>query len=282
MHYWFAVLLLCCSIGFLLSCARETETLFSDLGPGDTGIKFRNDLVETSDKNVLSYIYFYNGGGVAAGDLNNDGLADLVFTGNQTGNKLYINKGNLEFSDATQGSGLDQQQGWSTGVVFVDINNDGWKDVYICRSGDDDPDKRKNLLYINKRDNTFTEDAAAYGLDDAGYSTHASFFDYDRDGDLDMFLLNHSIHYFQVDNEFTRLRNRVDKTFGSKLYQNNNNVFVDVSEKAGIASNFISFGLGVSVGDVNSDGWPDLYVSNDFKEQDYLYIGGLSFSDHRS
>ncbi|WP_276371754.1 VCBS repeat-containing protein [Chryseolinea sp. H1M3-3] len=256
----------------LFSCTPENKTLFSEVSPDDTGIKFRNDLVETNEKNVLSYIYFYNGGGVAAGDLNNDGLADLVFTGNQTGNKLYINKGKLKFEDVTSASGLEDQKGWSTGVVLVDINNDGWKDIYICRSGDSNPENRKNLLYINNHNNTFAEQAASFGLDDSGYSTHATFFDYDRDGDLDMFLLNHSIHYFPVDNEFTRLRNRIDKNFGSKLYQNNNNVFVDVSEKAGIASNFISFGLGVAVGDVNSDGWPDVYVSNDFKEQDYLYI----------
>jgi hypothetical protein len=267
-YYTFVGLLL----SLLFSCSKEKETLFSELDPDDTGIRFRNDLVETTEKNVLSYIYFYNGGGVAAGDLNNDGLADLVFTGNQTGNKIYLNKGNLEFEDISRASGLEDQNGWSTGIVLIDINNDGWKDIYICRSGDSDPDNRKNLLYINNHDNTFAEQSASYGLNDSGYSTHATFFDYDKDGDLDMFLLNHSIHYFQVDNEFTRLRNRVDKNFGSKLYQNNDNAFVDVSEKAGIASNFISFGLGVAVGDVNSDGWPDVYVSNDFKEQDYLYV----------
>lgn len=267
-HYYSLIVLL-----FLFfSCTPEKKTLFSELSPDDTGIRFRNDLVETSEKNVLSYIYFYNGGGVAAGDLNNDGLADLVFTGNQKGNRLYINKGNLAFEDKTHASGLEGQDGWNTGVVLVDINYDGWKDIYICRSADANPDNRKNLLYINNQDNTFSEQAASYGLDDSGYSTQATFFDYDRDGDLDMFLINHSIHYFQVDNEFTRLRNRTDKNFGSKLYQNNNNKFSDVSEKAGIASNFISFGLGVAVGDVNGDGWPDVYVSNDFKEQDYLYI----------
>lgn len=254
------------------TCREKEQTLFTELPSQETGITFRNDLVETAEKNVLSYIYFYNGGGVAAGDLNNDGLADLIFTGNQTGNKVYINRSNMVFEDITTSSGLGEHDGWNTGVVLVDINNDGWKDIYICRSGEADPEKRKNLLYINNKNNTYTEQAASYGLDDSGYSTHAAFFDYDKDGDLDMFLLNHSIHYFQVDNEFTRLRNRVDKDFGSKLYENNNNVFTDVSEKAGIASNFISFGLGVAVGDVNDDGWPDVYVSNDFKEQDYLYI----------
>lgn len=260
------LLALCCS------CAQKEETLFSDLDPDDTEIKFRNDIVETAELNVLSYIYFYNGGGVAAGDLNNDGLADLVFTGNQTGNKVYINAGNFSFEDVSRTSGLEDQQGWSTGVLLVDINNDGWKDIYICRSGDPNPDNRRNLLYINNHDNTFSEQGADYGLDDAGYSTHATFFDYDKDGDLDMFLINHSIHYFPVDNQFTRLKQTANKHFGSKLYQNNDNVFVDVSEKAGIVSNVISFGLGVAVGDVNNDGWPDVYVSNDFKEQDYLYI----------
>ena len=256
----------------LLTCTEKSSTLFSELSSDETGVTFRNDLVETAEKNVLSYIYFYNGGGVAAGDLNNDGFADLIFTGNQTGNKVYINKKNFSFEDITSLSGLEGRDGWNTGAVLVDINNDGWKDIYICRSGDANPDKRRNLLFINNKNNTFAEQGASYGLDDPGYSTHATFFDYDKDGDLDMFLLNHSIHYFQVDNEFTRLRNRVDKNFGSKLYQNNNNIFKDVSEDAGIASNYISFGLGVAVGDVNSDGWPDVYVSNDFKEQDYLYI----------
>ena len=259
-------------LALLFSCADKKKTLFTELHHNDTGIRFRNDLVETNDLNVLSYIYFYNGGGVAAGDLNNDGLADLVFTGNQTGNKIYINKGDFDFEDISPSSGLGSQNGWSTGVVFVDINNDGWNDIYICRSGDSNPENRSNLLYINNQDNTFTERAASYGLNDPGYSTHAAFLDYDKDGDLDMFLINHSIHYFQVDNEFTKLKSRSDKNFGSKLYQNNNNVFVDVSEKAGIVSNIISFGLGLAVGDVNGDGWPDVYVSNDFKEQDYLYV----------
>ncbi len=266
----------CCVLAllafFLCSCSPKKKTLFSELDPDDTGIKFRNDLVETNDKNVLSYIYFYNGGGVAAGDLNNDGLADLVFTGNQTGNKVYINEGNFGFEDISRASGIERQNGWSTGVVLVDINSDGWNDIYICRSGDSEPNNRRNLLYINNHDQTFTEKAASYGLDDTGYSTHSAFFDYDKDGDLDMFLINHSIHYFAVDNEFVKLKSRSDKNFGSKLYQNNNNVFVDVSEKAGIISNIISFGLGVATGDVNNDGWPDVYVSNDFKEQDYLYI----------
>lgn len=269
MRNWICVV---CTGLLFSSCSRQEKTLFSDLSPDDTGIEFRNDLVETNDLNVLSYIYFYNGGGVAAGDLNNDGLADLVFTGNQTGDRIYINKGNLSFEDASQSAGIDGSHGWSTGVALVDINGDGWSDIYICRSGDSNPDKRKNLLYINNHDNTFTEEAASYGLDDAGYSTHAAFFDYDKDGDLDMFLLNHSIHYFQVDNEFTRLKNTADKNFGSKLYRNNNGHFTDVSATAGIVSNVISFGLGVAVGDVNEDGWPDVYVSNDFKEQDYLYI----------
>jgi hypothetical protein len=256
----------------MFTCSPEEKTMFSELDPEDTGINFRNDLVETDEKNVLNYIYFYNGGGVATGDLNNDGLADLFFTGNQTGNKLYINKGEFVFEDISVAAGIDNQTGWSTGVSLIDINSDGWNDIYICRSGDNEPKNRKNLLYINNQDETFTEQSGAYGLDDKGYSTQSAFFDYDKDGDLDMFLINHSIHYFPVDNEFTRLRNRTSKDFGSKLYQNNDNVFVDVSEKAGIVSNFISFGLGVAVGDVDNDGWPDIYVSNDFKEQDYLYV----------
>src|SRR5690606_16115892 len=144
----------------LLACSQEKPTMFSDLSPEQTGITFRNDLVETNERNVLSYIYFYNGGGVAAGDLNNDGLADLVFTGNQKGNKVYINKGNFKFDDITEVTGLHDQKGWSTGVVLVDINNDGWNDIYICRSGEEEALNRSNLLYINNQDNTFTERAA--------------------------------------------------------------------------------------------------------------------------
>src|SRR5688500_18088495 len=168
-HYYHCIAVLLC---VLCSCYKQKEALFAELKPDETGIKFRNDLVETNEKSVLSYIYFYNGGGVAAGDLNNDGLSDLVFTGNQTGNKFYINKGDFAFEDVTSSSGLKDQNGWSTGVVLVDINNDGWKDIYICRSGDSNPDNRKNLLYINNHDNTFVEKAASYGLDDSGYSTH--------------------------------------------------------------------------------------------------------------
>src|SRR5690606_27658660 len=151
-------------------------------------------------------------------------------------------------------------------------NSDGWNDIYVCRSANADREKRRNLLYINNKNGTFSERAAEWGLDDSGYSTHAAFFDYDKDGDLDMFLLNHSLQNFALGKELAILKRRLNRDFGSKLYQNNNNVFTDVSEKAGIVSNVISFGLGVAIGDVNGDGWPDVCVSNDFKEQDYLYI----------
>jgi enediyne biosynthesis protein E4 len=255
-----------------IACTNNKKNLFTEQQSATTHITFRNDLVETEKKNVLNYMYFYNGAGVAAGDLNNDGLADLVFTGNQTSNKLYLNKGDFTFQDITQSSGIANYGGWNTGVSLADINADGWLDIYVCRSGSEESNERKNLLFINNKDNTFTERAAAYGLDDSGYSTQAAFFDYDKDDDLDVFILNHSIHRFSIDSEFSRLRHEKNSIYGSKLYQNNHGVFKDVSEEAGIISNVISFGLGVAIGDVNNDTWPDFYVSNDFKEQDYLYI----------
>lgn len=274
--WWFGIFSL-----IVCSCSSDKKTMFVELDPEKTGVQFFNRLVETDERNILTYIYFHNGGGVAAGDLNNDGLTDLVFTGNENGDRIYLNRGDFVFEDITAGSGIEDHGGWSTGVLLVDINSDGWNDIYICRSANPVRAKRKNLLYINNKNGTFTEQAAAWGLDDSGYSTHAAFFDYDKDGDLDMFLLNHSLQNFAMGKELAVLKRRLSIDFGSKLYQNNNNVFTDVSEKAGIVSNVISFGLGVAIGDVNDDGWPDIYVSNDFKEQDYLYInnGDGTFSD---
>jgi enediyne biosynthesis protein E4 len=261
---------------FCFGCSNndlpEKKTLFTELSPATTKVDFKNSLFETTEKNVLSYIYFYNGGGVATGDINNDGFCDIVFTGNQTPNKIYLNKGGLTFQDITDFSGIDRYTGWNTGVSMADVNSDGWLDIYICRSSSEDVNERKNLLFINNKNSTFTESAALFGLDDAGYSTQAAFFDYDKDNDLDVFLLNHSIHRFSLDNEFSKLRGERNPMYSSKLYQNNNGKFVDVSELVGIKSNIISFGLGVAIGDVNNDSWPDIYVSNDFKEQDYLYI----------
>lgn len=228
---------------------------------------------------MLAYEYFYNGAGVAVGDINNDGLPDLFFTANIKSNKLYLNLGNMKFKDITSdaGKGLEGRSGgWKTGVTMADVNGDGLLDIYVCYSGKVIDDARRNQLFINqgissKGEVTFKEQAKDYGLDDKSYSTQAVFFDYDNDGDLDMFLLNHSVK--KIDNmEFARLRNEVDELAGDKLYQNNNNHFTDVSKKAGLRQNPMTFGLGIAVADINKDGWQDLYVSNDYNEPDYLYI----------
>ncbi|TMI93649.1 MAG: VCBS repeat-containing protein, partial [Bacteroidetes bacterium] len=182
-------------IGFCVvfySCKNDRATLFTSLDKNTTGITFQNTFFEDGPLNVANYIYFYNGGGVAIGDINNDGLPDILFTGNMVRNRLFLNKGNFEFEDITQRSGIAEKQGWCTGATMVDINNDGKLDIYICRSADVNPQLRKNLLFINNGDLTFSEKAEEYGLADTGYSTQAAFFDYDKDGDLDCFIINHS------------------------------------------------------------------------------------------
>ena len=229
--------------------------------------------------NVLNYIYFYNGGGVTIGDINNDGLPDILFTGNMVKNRLYLNKGNFKFEDITEKSGIAEKQGWCTGATMVDINGDGKMDIYICRSADGKAGMRKNLLFINNGDLTFSEKAEEYGLADAGYSTQAVFFDYDKDGDLDMFLINHSLHQYTTGAiQNPSWRKERNSNFSCRLYRNDWNdslhhpVFTDVSNQAGITSNVLTFGLGVVVSDINNDGWPDIYASNDFSEPDYLFI----------
>lgn len=269
--------LLCVFIysSFLCSCGADHSKLFTKLSAEKTGVNFRNLLKEDNPQfNILYYPYYYNGGGVAAGDINNDGLVDVCFTGNMVKNRLYVNKGNFEFEDITEKSGIASREGWCTGVTFVDINNDGWQDIYICRSGLPNVSYRKNLLFINNHDLTFTEKAAEFGLDDPGYSTQASFFDYDKDGDLDMFLINQSSpEYSRGKIEYLELRNqRGDTTLENKLYRNDNGHFSNVTFQSGIHSNKLSFSLGISTADINQDGWPDIYVANDFKEPDYLYI----------
>lgn len=267
------------AMGLLGSCKNQLkETLFEEV---KTNIEFTNTLVESDAFNVFKYRNFYNGGGVATGDLNNDGLPEVFFTANQGSNKLYLNKGNFEFEDITQKAGITYNGEWSTGVVFVDINADGWLDIYVCNAGNMlQKEKRKNKLYLNNKNNTFTESAAQYGLDNDGYSTQASFFDYDLDGDLDCFLVNNSPIPVNTLN-YANMRNIPDaqapfaeflKGGGDHLYKNEKGKFIEVTKEAGIYGSIISFGLGVTVGDINLDGYPDVYVSNDFFEKDYLYI----------
>ncbi len=259
-------------VGVLFSCNKE-KTLFQKLSPENSGITFTNNVTESEKENILNYEYFYNGGGVASGDFNNDGLVDLYFTGNQVDNKLYLNKGTLRFEDITEKSGTSgRKDGWKTGVSLVDINADGWLDIYLCYSGLRDSTLRKNQLFINNHNLTFSEKATEYGLDDSGYSTQAAFLDYDLDGDLDCFLLNHNLAGYQR-KEAAVMRAARDYNAGDKLFENDGKGhFVDVSEQTGIKGNPLGFGLGVMVSDVNNDGYPDIYVANDYVEDDYLYI----------
>ncbi|SFP00036.1 Repeat domain-containing protein [Chitinophaga sp. YR627] len=250
------------------------QPLFQQLPVKTTNIKFSNALNETEKLNVLAYEYFYNGAGVAVGDINNDGLQDLFFTANMGPNKLYLNKGNMVFTDITRSAAKELEgrpEGWKTGVTMADVNGDGLLDIYVCYSGKKSDELRRNQLFINLGNARFAEKAKEYGLDDPGYSTNAVFFDYDNDGDLDMFLLNHNV--IKIDNmEFARYKNETDPLAGNKLYRNDHNHFMEVSKQAGIIQNPLTFGLGVAIADINQDGWQDIYVTNDYNERDYLYI----------
>jgi enediyne biosynthesis protein E4 len=243
--------------------------LFEAAPPGDTQINFANNLSEDEEFNLIEYLYFYNGGGVAVGDVNNDGLLDIYFSANQEDNKLYINKGNWTFEDVTDKAGVAASGAWKTGVTMVDINGDGFLDIYQCRLGSYKGIQGANQLFINNGDLTFSEKASVYGLDFKGFSTQATFFDYDLDGDLDCYLLNHSVHTERSYGRAT-LRNYDDGQAGDRLFKNDNGKFSSVTKQAGIYSSNIGYGLGVGISDVNGDGWPDIYVSNDFNENDYL------------
>ncbi|AFK02771.1 ASPIC/UnbV domain protein [Emticicia oligotrophica DSM 17448] len=266
----------------LLSCSKSEDTLFESLPSSATGIDFVNRSLERKDFNIFNYRNFYNGGGVAIGDINNDGLSDIFVTSNFEDNKLYLNKGKMTFEDITVKAGIVGKKFWSTGVTFADVNGDGLMDIYVCNSGS--RDQRGNQLYINQGIKggipSFVEKAAEAGLEDGGFSTHAAFFDYDRDGDLDMYLLNNS--FTPIDKlGYMNLREERDKLGGDKLFRNDSPAtlvkgetpkFTDVSAEAGIYGSLIGFGLGITIGDVNNDNWPDIYISNDFYERDYLYI----------
>jgi hypothetical protein len=259
---------------FAALTVRAQSPLFELLNSKQTNIQFVNRISETENLNVLAYEYFYNGGGVAVGDINNDGLEDIFLVSNMGENKLYLNGGKLQFKDITKDAGKDlagRPGGWKTGVAMADVNGDGWLDIYVCYSGKVSDDMRRNQLFINQGNGKFKEEAAAYGVDDKSYGTQAAFFDYDNDGDLDLFLLNHSTK--KIDNmELARYRDEIDELAGNKLYENQNNRFVDVSKKAGIRQNPLTFGLGIAIADINKDGWQDVYVTNDYNEPDYMYL----------
>lgn len=267
---------------FLLSCNKNKNnqdhqkessnfTLFTEINAKESGVNFMNEIPESSVMNSMVYEYFYNGGGVAVGDINNDGLTDIYFTSNLKENKLYLNKGNLKFEDITKTANVEGSFGWTTGVSMVDINADGWLDIYVCKSGKGKAENRQNELFLNNKNGTFTEAAAHYGLNFSGYSTQANFFDYDKDGDLDMFLLNHNVSPVSTNNP-EKFKELEDEFVGDKLYRNDNGKYINVSKQAGIIGNPLGFGLGVSIGDLNQDGWPDIYVANDYVEHDYLYF----------
>jgi hypothetical protein len=260
--------------------SENKDTLFTKLDSSATGINFVNEVKNGADMNIFKYRNFYNGGGVAIGDINNDGLADVYFTSNLGTNKLYLNKGNFKFEDISKKAGVEGSESWSTGVVMADINGDGLLDIYVCNAGNPKNGNRKSELFINNGNLTFSEKAEEYNLADTGITTQVSFFDYDKDGDLDCYVLNNS--FIPVSSlNYSNKRELRDKDWdvnpvlkggGDKLLRNDNGKFVDVSEQAGIFGSLIGFGLGISVGDVNGDLYPDIYISNDFYERDYLYI----------
>lgn len=270
-----------------VQCTQNTQ--FETMPGSTTSISFRNEIVETKENNILTYEYTYNGGGIAVGDLNNDGLPDIYFSGNAVPNKLYLNRGSWAFEDVTQQASVAGRNDWKTGVTLVDINGDGWLDIYQCYSGNapkegfnkpviSDHPKRSNQLFINQGCKpgevpTFVERAKEFGVDAPGtFSTQAYFLDYDLDGDVDMFLLNHANMFYRSTVNVSKLRNLRHPYFGNKLYRNDNGTFNEVSEAARIHGSGLNFGLSASIADLNSDGWPDIYVTNDYDEQDFCYI----------
>ncbi len=270
----------CVLVGTGCAEGGREDTLFTELPSDQTGVAFANRLEDTQEVNVFTYRNYYNGGGVGVGDLDGDGRTDLYLTANQGPNRLYLNRteagGPIRFEDVTEQAGVGGARAWSTGIAVVDVNGDGRLDLYVCNAGNVDGDDKQNELFVNDGPGpdgapTFSEQADAYGLADEGYTTHAAFFDYDRDGDLDAYLLNNS---FRPVSSFglRNIRHVRDEKGGDKLLRNDGETFTDVSEAAGIYGSEIAFGLGVTVGDVDDDGWLDLYISNDFFERDYLYL----------
>ncbi len=262
------------------SSTEKEPALFTLLTPEKTHVDFQNNIVEGLNKNVLMYEYFYNGGGVAVGDINNDGLDDIYFTSNLESNRLYLNKGNMQFEDITVAAGVTGRDGpWKTGTTMADVNGDGLLDIYVCYSGNLPPEKRANQLFINQGNNKFVEKAAEYGLNSPATSTQAVFFDYDKDGDLDMFLLNHNPKSLPVLDEAStaEMLKKDDPNNGMRLFRQDKNtngepIFKDVTTQAGLLSSALSYGLGAAMADYNGDGWTDMYISNDYTVPDFLYI----------
>lgn len=277
--FFLRIIVFCsCLVCLLSSChnSPEATTLFTLMPSKVTHVDFHNDLTDTEDFNIVEYLNYYNGAGVAAGDINNDGLTDLYFAANQQQNKLYLNTGDFSFKDITETAGVSCPGGWKTGVSMADVNGDGWLDIYVCQVGDYKSVQGENHLYINNGDLTFTDQTAAYGLSFKGFSTQSLFFDYDNDGDLDMYLLNHAIHTRGSYGPSAIVRYTSDAKTGDRLYKqiqrNGKPYFVNATQMAGIYSSRIGYGLGLSAGDINLDGNIDLYISNDFHENDYLYV----------
>ena len=294
----FLCLLILLTVFFSCNQGESTTNLFTLLPGSKTGIHFSNDLSYNEEFNPYTFRNFFNGGGVAIGDVNNDGLPDIFFCSSQHSNKLYLNKGDFQFTDITEKAGVSSDSVWSTGVTMADVNGDGWLDIYVCKSGEINGRNRSNALYINngptpsppsgegrgeapspprgegwgEGEVSFSEKAQEYGLDNKGLSTHAAFFDYDNDGDLDCYLLTNSFRSVGNYDLIKDQRSIPDSLGGNKLYRNDENHFKDVTADAGIYSSMIGFGLGVTISDINKDGWQDIYVSNDFFEKDYLYI----------
>ncbi|WP_224491315.1 VCBS repeat-containing protein [Robertkochia flava] len=269
-HSPFNVLFASIALCVFSSCDSDQE-VFREVTAQKSGIEFSNTLTPTEDLNILDYLYFYNGGGVAVGDINNDGLADIYFSGNQAPNRLYLNKGDMKFEDITETAGVSGNSSWNTGTVMADVNGDGLLDIYVCAVVGLKGLRGHNELFINNGDNTFTESAASYGLDLDTYSSNAAFFDYDLDGDLDMYLLNHAVHTQESFGKAS-LRETWSYESGDRLFRNDGSRFTDVSREAGIYGGVNGYGLGLAVADFNRDGYPDIYVGNDFHEDDYYYL----------
>ncbi len=256
----------------LLGCSNKNEgEVFKKLDSEKTGIDFANTLTESDDLNILDYLYFYNGGGIAIGDINNDGLPDIFLSANQSDNQLYLNKGNMSFENISGKASISGKSSWNTGAVMADVNGDGLLDIYVCAVVGLNGFIGHNELFINEGNGVFKESAAEYGLDFESYSSNAVFLDYDLDGDLDMYLLNHAVHTQET---FGKVGLRYQRNYesGDKLLRNDNGKFVDVSEQAGIFGGINGYGLGIAVSDFNLDGYPDLYIGNDFHEDDYYYL----------